>query len=426
LTSDLSSYQPLDADLTTLATDFTTASASGPTTLAFKEDTDNGSNKVTLSAPSSIASDYTFTLPNSGGTVDYVLRTDGSGGTSWVAQSGGGNSFATIAVSGQSDVVADSSTDTLTLVAGSNITLTTNATTDTITIAATGGGTLGDGDYGDITVSGSGTVLSIDAGVVGATELAATIDAAATNFTFQDNNFRIKDNADTSKVVDFQCSGITTATTRTLTIPNASGTIALISDLSAYQGLDSTLTALASYNTNGLLTQTSADTFVGRTLTGTTNEITVTNGDGVSGDPTISLPSTLALRSKAVQVQDNNFTIADNGDVTKLLAFECSGITTGTTRTLTVQNVSGTVLVTGGSDVVVADGGTGASSFTAYAVVCGGTTPTGAFQSVASLGSAGDVLTSNGAGALPTFQAPAGGGSGLTHPQVMARVFIGC
>lgn len=50
--------------------------------------------------------------------------------------------FKTIAVSGQSDVVADSATDTLTLIAGSNITITTNATNDSITIAstATGGG----------------------------------------------------------------------------------------------------------------------------------------------------------------------------------------------------------------------------------------------------------------------------------------------
>jgi len=48
--------------------------------------------------------------------------------------------FKTIAVSGQSDVVADSATDTLTLVAGSNITLTTNAGSDSITIAASGGG----------------------------------------------------------------------------------------------------------------------------------------------------------------------------------------------------------------------------------------------------------------------------------------------
>lgn len=58
-----------------------------------------------------------------------------------LADSAAQNTFKTIAISGQSDVVADSATDTLTLVAGSNITLTTNASTDTITIAASGGST---------------------------------------------------------------------------------------------------------------------------------------------------------------------------------------------------------------------------------------------------------------------------------------------
>ena len=52
------------------------------------------------------------------------------------------NLFSTIAVSGQSNVVADTTSDTLTLVAGSNITITTNATTDTITIASTATGTI--------------------------------------------------------------------------------------------------------------------------------------------------------------------------------------------------------------------------------------------------------------------------------------------
>jgi hypothetical protein len=50
------------------------------------------------------------------------------------------NSFATFAVSGQDNVVADSSTDTLTLAAGSNVTITTDAGSDTITIASSGGG----------------------------------------------------------------------------------------------------------------------------------------------------------------------------------------------------------------------------------------------------------------------------------------------
>tara|TARA_Y100000385_G_scaffold290599_1_gene364435 strand:- start:43 stop:1761 length:1719 start_codon:yes stop_codon:yes gene_type:complete len=48
--------------------------------------------------------------------------------------------FKNIAVSGQSTVVADSNNDTLNLIAGSNITLTTNATNDSVTINSSGGG----------------------------------------------------------------------------------------------------------------------------------------------------------------------------------------------------------------------------------------------------------------------------------------------
>lgn len=65
--------------------------------------------------------------------------------------------------------------------------------------------------------------------------------------------------------------------------------------------------------------------------------------------------------------------------------------------------------INGITDLAVADGGTGLSSATAYAVLCGGTTSTAAFQSIAGVGTSGQILTSNGAGALPTFQAAAGG-----------------
>jgi hypothetical protein len=47
----------------------------------------------------------------------------------------GANAFGKIVVAGQSDIDADTTGDTLTLVAGSNVTLTTNSSTDTITIA---------------------------------------------------------------------------------------------------------------------------------------------------------------------------------------------------------------------------------------------------------------------------------------------------
>ena len=65
--------------------------------------------------------------------------TGNGGGTGGNTEGGTGiasNSFSNIAVLGQSTVVADGSADTLTLVAGNNILISTNATTDTITISS--------------------------------------------------------------------------------------------------------------------------------------------------------------------------------------------------------------------------------------------------------------------------------------------------
>jgi len=63
--------------------------------------------------------------------------------------------------------------------------------------------------------------------------------------------------------------------------------------------------------------------------------------------------------------------------------------------------------------IQVAKGGTGAASHTAYSVLCGGTASTSDIQPIAGVGSAGQALTSNGAGVLPTFQSPSGGGNEL-------------
>ena len=85
-----------------------------------------------------------------------------------------------------------------------------------------------------------------------------------------------------------------------------------------------------------------------------------------------------------------NLNLQSNGST--VLALTSSGVT-----------VTGTLNVSG-SPISVSAGGTGAASQTAYAVLAGGTTSTGAYQSVASVGTSGQVLMSNGAGALPTFQ----------------------
>lgn len=50
---------------------------------------------------------------------------------------------------------------------------------------------------------------------------------------------------------------------------------------------DPTLEALSEFNTNGILTQTATSTFAGRTISSGSG-ISVTNGNGVSGNPTIA------------------------------------------------------------------------------------------------------------------------------------------
>ena len=83
-----------------------------------------------------------------------------------------------------------------------------------------------------------------------------------------------------------------------------------------------------------------------------------------------------------------------------------TGLTTFTGANNALYSTSSSALAAG--TLPVAAGGTGAASATAYGVICGGTTTTGAYQSVSSVGTTGQVLTSNGAGAIPSFQAAPG------------------
>jgi hypothetical protein len=79
------------------------------------------------------------------------------------------------------------------------------------------------------------------------------------------------------------------------------------------QPLDAELTAIAGLSANGLITRTSSTTAAARTITGTTNVITVTDGDGVSGNPTLTVGS-LVARTDTVQT----FTAAQRGGVSAL------------------------------------------------------------------------------------------------------------
>jgi len=173
----------------------------------------SGANLTALPATLPAASGANLTALNAteltSGTVP-VLRLGASGtrdattflrgDNTWAVVAGGGgasDSFSTIAVAGQSSVVADSSTDTLTLVAGTGITITTNAGTDTITITNSGSASdsfttiavtgqsnvVADSATDTLTLAaGSGISITTDAGTDTVT-ITNTVAAGATAFT---------------------------------------------------------------------------------------------------------------------------------------------------------------------------------------------------------------------------------------------------
>lgn len=101
------------------------------------------------------------------------------------------------------------------------------------------------------------------------------------------------------------------------------------------------------------------------------------------------------------------FTKVDDTNVTATLG--------GSPTTAVINAMSFTLGWTG--QLAVPRGGTGNSTFTAYSVICAGTTATGAFQNVSGVGTSGQVLVSNGAAALPSWQAVPG-----VVPAAMTRV----
>lgn len=101
------------------------------------------------------------------------------------------NSFQNIAVAGQTNVVADSSTDTLTLVAGSNITITTNPGSDAITINSTASGGEASNTFATIAVAGQNSVVADNSNdtltLVAGSGIVLTTDANSDTITITSN-----------------------------------------------------------------------------------------------------------------------------------------------------------------------------------------------------------------------------------------------
>lgn len=139
---------------------------------------------------------------------------------------------------------------------------------------------------------------------------------------------------------------------------------------------------------------------------GTPSAITLTNATG--------LPIDAGTTGTLPVARGGTGTTTSTGSGSVVLSTSPTLVTPalGTPSSATLTNATGLPIDGGTTGTLpVNRGGTGTTSFTAYAVLAGGTTSTNPVQSVAGVGTAGQVLTSNGAGALPTFQNTAGSGT---------------
>lgn len=204
------------------------------------------------------------------GTNGYVLTV--SGGTAvWAAPAASGGTVTSVAASGGTTGLTFS---------GSPIT-TSGTLTLSGTLAVANGGT------GSTTASGARTALGL--GTI-ATQDANNVSITGGSITILDTNLTIQDDVDPTKQLKFQVANLGTGTTVTLTAPTASGTI-----------------------------------------------LTVT-GSQIVSNKTVD-------NSNTVTIKDTLFTLQDDADTTKQLQFDASNIATGTTRTLTAPNASGTIAI---------------------------------------------------------------------------------
>ncbi len=190
--------------------------ATGAGFVKFFEDSDNGTNAITLQGPAS-TSDVTFTLPSADGSNNHVLKTDGSGNLSFAAQSvssiaaddiSAGDAAVTISTTSGNITIDATANDTDIIFKGTDntadITMLTLDGSDAGTATFNHDIILGNDSFiqfggASETISGDGTDMTIAANNL-TVDAAADIvlDAAGNNVTFKSGGTSILDISNSS------------------------------------------------------------------------------------------------------------------------------------------------------------------------------------------------------------------------------------
>ena len=198
--------------------------------ITFEGSTANA-HETTLSVTDPTA-DRAITFPDAGGTVVLLGSLSVASGSGLTYNNSTGESGTSAIPNGQ---LANSSVT----VGSTAIALGGSATTITGLTSVTTTGLIVDDQTSGLAIRDAGDATRIarfDSGTIstGTTRTFTFPDENGTLLTsassipggnFIDNTFRISDNGDNSKKLAFECSGITASTTRTMTIPDANGTI---------------------------------------------------------------------------------------------------------------------------------------------------------------------------------------------------------
>lgn len=130
-----------------------------------------------------------------------------------------------------------------------------------------------------------------------------------------------------------------------------------------------------------------------------------TTGIGTQGAPFQNRLEALGILKNlyALAVAAGTGFISMNGHVVAGRTFQNSSTVTWTNPDGIAGNPSAAFNIAGISPVTVPNGGTGRTSFTPYGVIVANTTATGALQQVSGLGTLGQSLVSQGAGAFPIW-----------------------
>jgi len=311
----------------------------------------------------------------------YIYINDGSSTQAWQAISGGGggggNSFSTIAVTGQTNVVADSSSDTLTLSAGTGLSITTNSGTDTVTISSTitsfstiavagESNVVADSASDTLTLAaGSGITITTNAGTDTITIAAsggggggasALDDLTDVQLNSPSNNQVLKYNGSywTNATDATSGGGAASNSFETITVAGQSSVIADSStdNLTLAAGAGMTITTDATTDTvtfasTGVTSITVAGT--GLAIDQATGDVTITGSGGGGGGVTYSI-------SAETGTGGANLRLTDSSAGTDNVLFAGSGTVTVSrtdANTITVSGASPTLNLDDLADVVI-------------------------------------------------------------------------